>query len=359
MIGWFAGFGRERRMRALAREASGWLASDPESNDETRAAFAAWLLRSPQHVQIWLELTAFDEEAGQRLGFPRFGSIMATVAASNTRLTPRAPIYRPRSVERWQHALPICGVALLVLGAAVIATWLWHRKPDHYAAALGEHRTLALEDGSTLQINTQSQVDVVFSRKARQVRLLSGEAMLDVWHDVERPFDVHAECGNFRALGTSFLVRLVSSNRCQLLVTSGTVQVSPAYRGRALHGIALVDAGEQADVGPAGIAVRGASEHEIARRLAWLRGQLWFENETLEEAVAQFNRYNAEELVIDDPQLAGMRVGGAFRATDVKRFVNALEKVFGVHAETVRTWAGSGAEIHLTVEAASTSQERR
>lgn len=360
MIGWFAGFGRERRMRALAREASGWLASDPESNDGKRIAFTAWLLRSPQHVQAWLELTAFAEEAGQRLGFPPFGSIMAAVKESDTRLTPCSPMYTPRSSERWRRVAAACSAALLVLSAgAAFGAWWWHEKPAHYAAAVGEHRTLALEDGSTLHINTRSQVDVFFSSTARHVQLLSGEAMIDVTHDAARPFDVQTGCGTFRALGTSFLVRLVSAERCELLVTTGMVQVSPPRRGRSSSGVSLVSAGEQANVGPAGTLIRGIREHEIARRLAWLRGQLWFENETLAEAVAQFNRYNEEQLVIDDSRLAGVRIGGAFRATDVKRFVEALDKVFGVRAETVRSWARSGVETHLELEAASTSQERR
>src|SRR6185295_9864216 len=78
----FEYFTRGRRMRALARQALEWreriLTQDPLVNLE----FAAWLLQSPDHVQGWLELTAFDEEVARCLGYPENAAIVAAVTGS-------------------------------------------------------------------------------------------------------------------------------------------------------------------------------------------------------------------------------------------------------------------------------------
>jgi ferric-dicitrate binding protein FerR (iron transport regulator) len=57
---------------------------------------------------------------------------------------------------------------------------------------------------------------------------------------------------------------------------------------------------------------------DTTRALAWAQGQLVFENETLADVVAEFNRYNLTQLRVDDPNLATRRVSGVFEATDIE-----------------------------------------
>jgi len=74
------------------------------------------------------------------------------------------------------------------------------------------------------------------------------------------------------------------------------------------------------------------SSTEIKRRLSWQLGVLIFHGETLAEAVAEFNRYNERRLVIRDPAIANMRLGGTFQAHDLDGFIDALETLFSLRA---------------------------
>ena len=68
---------------------------------------------------------------------------------------------------------------------------------------------------------------------------------------------------------------------------------------------------------------------DVARSLAWREGQIVLEGETLDEAAAQFNRYNARKLVISDPSLAEEKLVGQFRATEPMTFAGAVATTLG------------------------------
>lgn len=76
--------------------------------------------------------------------------------------------------------------------------------------------------------------------------------------------------------------------------------------------------------------VRQASTREIAQLLLWERRKLFFQDETLQQAVAEFNQYNYRKLVIDEPSLGRLRIGGNFRALDIHSFVAALGRTFNI-----------------------------
>jgi transmembrane sensor len=82
--------------------------------------------------------------------------------------------------------------------------------------------------------------------------------------------------------------------------------------------------------GSTGIEVRTLSEDQIQRALAWHDGMLYFDGETVEYAVAEFNRYNERKLVVADPAIAALRLGGQFRSTNTMGFAESLRQRFGV-----------------------------
>jgi transmembrane sensor len=103
----------------------------------------------------------------------------------------------------------------------------------------------------------------------------------------------------------------------------------------------MLTAGDDTTIDARGqIATTRTDASEIDRRLAWTRGQIWLNETTLADAVAEFNRYNSRKFVIADPALASLRVGGSFASTDPKAFVAALERVFGIRALSVQGIAG-------------------
>jgi len=74
---------------------------------------------------------------------------------------------------------------------------------------------------------------------------------------------------------------------------------------------------------------------ELAGRLAWARagsGDSWleFRGQSLETAVAEFNRHNKRQLRVADPQTGRLVIGGRYRQNDVEGFLAALAVTHGV-----------------------------
>lgn len=197
---------------------------------------------------------------------------------------------------------------------------------DRYRTALGETRTVTLADGSRIHLNTNSSVEVALRENIRSIRLLKGEARFDVAHDGTRPFIVEANGTQVRAIGTMFNVRL-RTDLTELTVIEGIVAVSNG--GSAVR---RITSGKSAAVRSGGIAVTPIEPARIRQRISWQDGLVQFDGETLAQAVEEFNRYRATPLVIGDPAIASLRVGGAFRLDRSEDFVQALQSGFGVRA---------------------------
>jgi transmembrane sensor len=243
--------------------------------------------------------------------------------------------------------------ATLAVATMVAATWL-HRGPFNHATRqteLGGFERTLLPDGSTVLLNTNSAIQLHFSRRLRAITLTRGEALFTVAPEEGRPFVVTVAGTVVRALGTSFAVRQAESGGIEIIVSRGRVSVTP--RASALH-LTLTE-GEDARIGATGDAAIGRlGTTDVDHRLAWTRGQIWLNETALTEAIAEFNRYNSRKFVLADPTLATLRVGGSFAATDPKAFVAALERVFGIQA--VPSEDDSGAPVIRLTRTGSLSE---
>jgi transmembrane sensor len=211
---------------------------------------------------------------------------------------------------------------------------------------------MKLPDGSLVELNTDSAVEVRFSPAQRRVRLTRGEAHFTVAKNPQIPFTVDAGGVSIRAVGTAFDVRL-SPEKIDVLVTEGKVRVDsknlivhldseatnpltpPAENGfRPM----VVIAGERVSVDQtsptrATVASIFVPEDDIQHALAWQRQRLEFVATPLSDIVAEFNRYDRHKLVIADPSLAAQRFGGTFKSGDSAGFVRVLKTHFNVVAE--------------------------
>src|SRR5580700_11432465 len=232
-------------------------------------------------------------------------------------------IPKPESRPIWvRRKLMFAGAAL---AASLVGVAILMSLPNRYGTDLGEIRQLPLSDGSVVALNTQSAVEVSMHRNAREVTLTRGEAWFKVAHDKMRPFIVSAGRIRVRAVGTAFSVRRHDDD-ADVQVTEGVVETwTVGEEDRRM----LVAAGSTAYVAayePPKI-VRASAD--VERSLAWREGQIVLEGETLDEAVAQFNRYNARKLVISDPNLAAEKLVGQFRATEPQIFAEAVATTLG------------------------------
>jgi transmembrane sensor len=93
------------------------------------------------------------------------------------------------------------------------------------------------------------------------------------------------------------------------------------------------------------VQVLKVADADVTRKLSWTEGRLWFERQTLKDVVAEFNRYNRRQMVIADPAIENLRIGGGFEATDPESFIAALERTLGVRAFPSPSSDGSEAQV--------------
>jgi transmembrane sensor len=307
------------------------------------AALREWSARSPAHRAELKRLSKFWGSA----------NVLTQLAV---------PLQRPRGGLAlggvWRDASTggrvAAGLALVCLSLTAV---LWWRsagiaRNGVYATSIGQQQKLALVDGSSMQINTDSQVRVEYEDHVRKIRLLRGEAFFTVAPNVRRPFLVFAASNVVRAVGTAFAVRLQGSD-VDVTVTHGQVDVGAgadaASAGAAPGGAAgpalptrrvSLKAGQTASFAGMGTGVAAAdlrelSEPELRRRLSWHEGYLVFTGQPLGDVVAEVNRYSSVTLEIADPKLASLAIGGRFKVGDLEAVCGVLQSNFGI--QTVRT----------------------
>jgi transmembrane sensor len=202
---------------------------------------------------------------------------------------------------------------------------------DGYTA-VGEVRTMALPDGSSVVLNTASAMAVDFSPSIRRVRLLRGEAAFNVAKDVTRPFVVVAAGGEVRALGTVFSVRH-GSDDVRVTVVESRVGVSfPA------GGIAAVElsTGEAAEYRRGGIGA--VQKVDAEAETAWRRGKLVFVNRPLGSVIEELNRYHFGRIQITDSSISQHLVSGVFDLQDPLRMLDAIEQSLGLRSTRLTSY---------------------
>jgi transmembrane sensor len=227
-----------------------------------------------------------------------------------------------------RRAAPLAAAAGVLLALIAGGVWFYQQNLSWqvYETPVGGFTRVVLEDGSVLDLNTNTQARVRLGAKTREVRLVRGEGRFQVSPDAQRPFIVTAAGAAVRAVGTAFSVRLRDSAQVDVLVSEGKVAIA----AENLADAPPLSAGEAAVVSADRMAVSRMEPQQLEQRLAWTSGRLQFYGETLGEAVAEFNRYNRRQLRLDNSSLAQLRVGGNFAATDPESFAAALGSAFNL-----------------------------
>lgn len=247
---------------------------------------------------------------------------------------PKRPLSR-RGLLQWGTG--IAAAALVTVGG----TWEVLRHRGRFTTGKGETKVVALKDGSVVTLNTASEIQVNYSEALRSVELIQGEALFDVAKNKARPFVVSAGDTNVRAVGTSFTVRRLEAAPVQVLVREGVVEVfKPAIDAAPLR--VAANSMAEAPQDEAAIAAKPIAPAQLRRQLAWQKGQIAFEGETLAQAAAEFARYSDTRIVIEDSALAREEIAGLFKATDPVGFAQTIAISLNAHARI-----GEG-EVRLT-----------
>jgi transmembrane sensor len=306
---------RRETAREIDRAAAAWAASaDRGLSPDEEAALSVWLAGDPRRQGAYAKALAVS------LHTRRAAALGPSYLPANF-AAPRAGLSR-------RNLMAGAGGALAASAAAITALLVWNGR---YSTRLGEVRVIPLQDGSVVTLNTESTIDVAYSRRQRHVRLISGEASFDVVKDATRPFLVSAGRTRVRAVGTSFTVSRLPAAPVEVVVREGLVDVDdPAARGPA---VLRLGARERATVSPKAIVSKALSDAELDRRLAWEEGRLSFGGESLADAAEEYARYSDVRIVIDDPSLRAKTIVGLFQTNDPVGFARAVGTAFDARVE--------------------------
>ncbi len=293
-----------------------------------------WLAQSDAHRRAYAEAKRLWQGLGELQESPVIAARMAQAPnsgkaqeqtphdaiAAEKPITPKP--YRIVQARRLSFAVAACLAMLAVFinpDPESLSRWL----AEHHTAT-GEQRTLVLADGSTVYLNSASAVDTDYSPEQRRVELIAGEAEFVVAKDKARPFIVVADGQQIKALGTDFIVKK-QGEVISVTVVESAVQVSqPAsfdIEPVVLHPGERVDAVYGKQPGKAKTVNAG-------RARAWRENRLVFEGETLDNVVAEINRYRPGHVFLSDRTLASYRVSGVFH-------IDRIDKVLAVIDQTL------------------------
>lgn len=308
---------------AIHKEAAQWVArADRGLDAETAGALDAWLVADTRH----------------RGAFTRAAAVWGALDRARALGTPTA-IGKSRARRRWGMA----AAATAAIAAGVVGLAIFPRSSAQYETRVGELKHVALADGSSADINTDSALKVSMTPRVRAVALERGEAWFKVAKNPARPFVVSAGDIRVRAVGTAFAVRRMHGG-AEVQITEGVVEIwsasAPGVRTRAPAGgrFYVPATGE----GPRSLAAQGGVE----AGLAWRQGRLAMEGVSVAEAAAEFNRYNVRRIVVLDPVLGRKRLIGWFRTDQPEHFAEVVGQSFGAPVTTDAGTIRLGAPPH-------------
>ncbi len=321
---WITVLGREQVSKAEMSELKFWL----NQSERHRNAFN-------ELTDLWDDLSVLKE--------------LDDIAESVSALPDQQSIFRQRrSFLAIAASIFIC---FIISGSLYWQHLTEFNQQAQLITAVGEQRTVTLSDGSTVQINTNSRLEVDFSRDKRIIRLLQGEAYFTVAKNKQRPFYVYAGDGLVQAIGTAFNVRLKLLDEIEVTVEEGLVALASLVKKEANSAknvglipssspgtetfIAELSAGQSTTFGHTVEKIELIQTPELNRKLAWRQGVLAYSNDPLFKVIADISRYTNITIEIADPSLRTLPIAGYFRVGEVEALFDSLEITFGLEVKRI------------------------
>lgn len=302
----------------VVKQAIQWtLRLNGNADPELLNACEHWRQANPEHETAWRRVQALNSEL-----------------AAGYQAVPGARAVLENTTQRLQRRQALKLLSTLVVGAS--ALWMarevapWHRWMADFSTATGERKRFTLADGSLLQLNTDSAVNLRFDQGQRLLHLERGEILLSTTTDAARPLRVSNRDGLFEALGTRFVLRQ-DERSTRLSVKAGSVAIAPRVRGRTT---VIAEAGQT-------YAINGDSallaEHSNMDSAAWADGLIVTRDMRLADFLAEIGRYRHGRLHCD-ASVADLRLSGVFRLDDTDKLLALLPQTLPVRVEKRTDW---------------------
>ncbi len=298
----------------VREQAIAWLArlrGAPSERD--RAAFEDWYAADPVHADTYDSVLDSWEETARAAQTP---------AAQ--------PARRPARRDWVKAAVAAAAVLLVLIAGSIVLTGgarLETSEGQLLASRVGEIRTVTLEDGSRVTLDTSSAIRVAFDDGERAVLLDHGRARFDVAHDAQRRFIVRAGTREVVAHGTVFDVARGGSTVTVSLL-QGAVEVREGPSAGSSPRSIMLRPGQQLALRGEAVAAPPTAVPAIETR--WPSGTLSFEDAALAEVVASANRYSATQIIVRDPAARARRFTGTFKAGDQAQLAEMIGSMFAL-----------------------------
>jgi transmembrane sensor len=324
---------------AVEAAAAAWLARQDDAASWTQAdalALDGWLRENTAHRVAWLRLRQTWARADGMKDLVREGG---TQELSSEEVVGR-PSRRPAA--RWIAAVTLAGV----MAAVTAVVWRVEQTgqgEERFATTVGTRQELTLADGSRVMLNTRTRARAVVNVEERKFWLDEGEAFFEIQRDPVHPFVITAGRDRITVLGTKFSVRH-ENGRTQVTVVEGRVRLDLA--GAAGRDVAATSTtltrNDSAVSEIGGVLVATKTPQQTQKELSWREGRLEFDNMSLNDIAAEFNRYNQRKLVVS-PEASDLKLSGSFDTGNIDGFTRLVHTGFGV---VVRT---NGDQIQLSM----------
>ncbi len=318
--------------RAVAREAAAWLVRlHEEATPADIAACERWRAADPEHERAW--------QRAQRVN-AKFSVVPSSVGMP--------ALGRDVRIDR-RAALKVL-TALLITGPTSYLAYRdtpWREWASDERTATGERRSIVLADGTHVDLNTATAIDIAFSATERRLILNAGEILVETGPDEHnpsatyRPFVVQTRQGRIRALGTRFVVREEggSDAATRVAVLESAVEVTPAAAPQWKR---VIPAGQQTRFTATSVGTPEPADSHVAD---WSRGVLFADRMRLGDFAEELSRYRVGVLRCD-PAVANLRITGAFQLDNTDSILAALPDTLPVHvAYRTRYWVSIVAPV--------------
>ncbi|MBL4800526.1 MAG: FecR domain-containing protein [Emcibacter sp.] len=340
---------KKLRNEQIVEEACEWAVKLDSAclTEQDKKSLALWLSESPVHVDELLLSAAIitglgEVDADKNISIEKLlkenAPEVVTLFRAQTKTKPveQNGTSKEKTARIRRYFSAIAATFVLAIMATFYLFVIAPNGQDHvsFATKTGEQRSLTMTDGSIIHVNTESEIRIRYSKNERHVELLSGEAIFEVAHDTSRPFRVYTGTAMTQAVGTIFNVRHMSGIT-KVAVIEGTVVVRPEdSRNSHQSTIDVTDVpkkiflhvGEQASITQDSNIILMATTN-IQAISSWRMRKLIFKSDTLADIAIEFNRYNQEQIFVDDQAISGLRFSGVFNADDPHSFIKIFRNV--------------------------------
>ena len=310
---------------------------DGKLSAEDQASFDLWINEKAEHKTAFDEINVISDNLQFLSGNILHGKDTELGAAIREAADLGAS-YRAdkKKFITARYIAAIAASLLVVIGSF----WLWQPpvpSGGSYQTAIGEQRTVMLQDGSMVTLNTNSEITVAMTEGVRRLHLIRGEVYFDVAKDKNRPFEVAVENAYVVAVGTAFNIKR-QGDKTSVLVTEGVVEVKSNFVPQQIKRPTTTPperketlvVGEQIIFGEGKFERLQLENNMIDLRISWRKGKIFFDEVSLSEVVEEIQPYMTEKIVIADEDVGRLIAGGMFNVGKMNSFFNALETALPV-----------------------------